>query len=103
MSHAHVLDLDLGLDLVHACTNRSWLAAHRRLDFCCMRMHARLMHDLLHLHGTDWRCLGGFRQFRGSYSRFSSSTTILGPLDPYTVGKLSPTAFHRAKIPKTEK
>ena len=24
------------------------------------------------LNGTDWRCLGGFRQFRGSYARFSS-------------------------------
>jgi hypothetical protein len=68
-----------------------------------MRMHARLMHDRLHLHGTDWRCLGGFRQFRGSYARFSSITTILGPLNPYTVGKLSPRACRRAKIPKIEK
>jgi hypothetical protein len=58
-----------------------------------MRMHARLMHDLLHLHGTDWRCLGGFRQFRGSYARFSSITTRVCPPDPYTIGKRSERRF----------
>ena len=58
-----------------------------------MRMHARLMHDLLHLHGTDWRCLGGFRQFRGSYARFSSITTRVCPPDPYIIGKRSERRF----------
>ena len=58
-----------------------------------MRMHARLMHDLLHLHGTDWRCLGGFRQFRGSYARFSSVTTRVCPPDPYIIGKRSERRF----------
>ena len=58
-----------------------------------MRMHARLMHDLLHLHGTDWRCLGGFRQFRGSYARFSSITTRVYPPDPYIIGKRSERRF----------